>query len=149
MEYLIPNTPDVLVYSASFSMSMNIIAWTLGLVMITGDKKYVSIRSLVANPATIAYVIAIPLFVLGIKLPNLFAEYIEMLGRMSTVVCMTVIGMRLGTKSLKRIFSDTRVYYAAVSKLIIFPFIGLALFIYSMKIPAQNNAETTSDVTEE
>lgn len=28
-------------------------------------------------------------------------------------------------------------------------FIGLALFIYSMKIPAQNNAETTSDVTEE
>jgi len=28
-------------------------------------------------------------------------------------------------------------------------FIGLALFIYSMKIPAQNKAETTSDVTEE
>jgi predicted permease len=136
LEYLIPNHPEVLVYSASFSMSMNIIAWTLGLVLMTGDRKYISVRSLIVNPATISFFVAFPLFVFGIKLPDLFADYIEIFGRMSTVVCMTVIGMRLGTKSLKRIFADTRIYYAAFSKLIVFPIIGALLFAL-MPVPQE------------
>jgi predicted permease len=49
---------------------------------------------------------------------------------------MTVIGMRLGTKSLKRIFADTRIYYASFSKLIVFPIIGALLFAL-MPVPQE------------
>ena len=128
LEQLLPGNTEVLVYSAAFSISMNIIAWTLGLALITGNKKFVSVKSLILNPATIAFIIAFPLFVAGIKLPTLLSDYIEVLGRMSTVVCMTVLGMRLALKKITSVFSNIRIYPAALSKLILFPALAALLF---------------------
>ena len=128
LEHLIPDNPEVLVYASAFSMSMNILAWTIGLLMMTGDRKYISVKALFANPASISFLIAFSLFAFGVKLPDFGAEYIETLGRMSTVVCMTILGMRLATKKLIGIFTNYRIYIAALSKLIIFPIILGGLF---------------------
>lgn len=130
LEYLIPENPEVLVYASAFSMSMNILAWTVGLVMMTGDRKYISAKAMFANPATISFLIAFSLFAFKIKFPPLAAEYIETLGRMSTVVCMTILGMRLATKKLTSIFTNYRIYIAATSKLVIFPIIIGVLFAF-------------------
>ena len=128
LENLIPDNPEVLVYASAFSMSMNILAWTLGLVMMTGDKKYIKLKAIFGNPASISFIIGFTLFVCKIRLPDLGAEYIETLGRMSTVVCMTILGMRLATKKLLGIFTNYPIYVAAVSKLMIFPLITGLLF---------------------
>lgn len=128
LEYLLPDNPEALVYASAFSMSMNILAWSIGLVMMTGDRKYISAKALFVNPATISFLIAFSLFAFKVKLPDFGAEYIETLGRMSTVVCMTILGMRLATKKLSGIFTNYRIYIAATSKLIIFPIIIGALF---------------------
>lgn len=128
LENLLPDNPEVLVYASTFSMSMNILAWTLGLLMITGDKKYISLKATFANPATISFLIAFSLFAFKVKIPDLAGEYIETLGRMSTVVCMTILGMRLATKRLISIFTNYRIYIAAFSKLMIFPMIMGFLF---------------------
>lgn len=123
LEYLIPGVPEVRVYSAAFSIAMNVLGWTLGLLMMTGDKKYIKLKAVFINPSVIAFAISFALFALDIKFPSLPAEYIETLGRMSTVVCMTVLGMRLATKKLRDIFSDYRIYIAAFSKLVISPIV--------------------------
>lgn len=128
LEYLLPNMPEVRVYSAAFSITMNIIGWTLGLLMMTGDKKYIKLKSLVLNPSTISFAAAFVLFVFDVKFPQLPAEYIEAFAKMSTIVCMTVLGMRLATKKLSTIFSNHRVYIAAASKLIVFPMVVLGIF---------------------
>ncbi len=128
LENLIPDNPEVLVYASAFSMSMNILAWTLGLLMMTGDRKYIRLKAVFGNPATISFIIGFAIFVLRIKIPELGAEYIETLGRMSTVVCMTILGMRLATKKLLGIFTNYPIYLAAISKLIIFPLITGLLF---------------------
>ncbi len=38
LEKLLPNSPDVLAYSAVFIISLNLLAWTLGSFVLTGDK---------------------------------------------------------------------------------------------------------------
>jgi len=129
LEQLLPDHPEALVYSAAFSISMNIIAWTLGLALMTGSRKYVSVKALFINPATIAFILAFPLFLFGIKLPERLSEYIEVLGRMSTVVCMTVLGMRLALKKLIGVFANARIYLAAASKLFVFPSLVTLLFL--------------------
>ncbi len=131
LQYLIPDNPEVLAYSATFSISMNIVVWTLGLVTMTGDKKYISAKSIFLNPSMLSFAVAFPLFVFGIKLPDLVFEYIASLAKMSTVVCMTVLGMRLGTKSLKRVFAGKYVWISSASKLILFPCIGALLFAFA------------------
>lgn len=128
LENLIPDNPEVLVYASAFSMSMNILAWTLGLLLMTGDRKYIRAKAVFANPATISFIIAFTLFAFKVRIPDLAAEYIETLGRMSTVVCMTILGMRLATKKLLGIFTNYPIYIAAVSKLMVFPLITGLLF---------------------
>ena len=130
LEYLIPGVPEVRVYSAAFSIAMNMLGWTLGLLLMTGDKKYIKAKAVFINPSVISFAISFVLFAFKVKFPPLPAEYIETLGRMSTVVCMTVLGMRLATKSLKGIFTNYRIYIAAASKLIVFPMLIAALFYF-------------------
>ncbi len=128
LEYLLPDMPEVRVYSAAFSISMNVIGWTLGLLMMTGDKKYIKLKAVFLNPSVIAFAFSFTLFACGVKFPQVIADFIETLGRMSTVVCMTVLGMRLATKSIVRIFTNYRIYIAAVIKLILSPIIIALLF---------------------
>lgn len=128
LEYLIPNVPEVRVYSAAFSIAMNVLGWTLGLLMMTGNKKYIKLKAVFINPSVITFAISFTLFAVGFKFPDLPAEYIETLGRMSTVVCMTVLGMRLATKNLLKIFTNYKIYIAAFAKLIISPIVIGALF---------------------
>ena len=44
LEALIPEHPEAIVYSAVYILGMNIISWTAGSMLITGDKKYMSIK---------------------------------------------------------------------------------------------------------
>lgn len=128
LKFLFPENPEIILYSAMFSITMNIIGWTLGLWLMTGNRKYISLKSVFLNPSTIAFAAGFTLFVTKIKLPDLLAEYVGLLGTMSTFVCMTVLGMRLATKKLSSIFLNKKVYIGAASKLFVFPLAVLALF---------------------
>lgn len=141
LEYLIPDMPEVRIYSAAFSITMNIIGWTLGLLLMTGDKKYVKLKSVFVNPSMISFIVAFILFVFNVKFPDMVSEYIQSLAKMSTFVCMTVLGMRLATKKLSTIFSNKKVYLAAVSKLIIFPVV--VFFIFKL-LPISQTAMTSA-----
>ena len=143
LEYLIPGMPEVRVYSAAFSISMNVIGWTLGLLMMTGDRKYVKLKALFLNPSVITFAISFTLFAFGVKFPDAIADFIETLGRMSTVVCMTVLGMRLATKSLLRIFTNSKIYIAAAIKLIICPIIIGLMFHF---LPVGTEVKTAAFV---
>lgn len=128
LKFLFPDNPEIILYSAMFSISMNIIGWTVGLLLMTGNRKYISLKSIFINPSVIAFGAGFALFALKIKLPDLLAEYVGMLGTMSTFVCMTVLGMRLATKKLSNVFSNGKVYIGAISKLFVFPIVVWALF---------------------
>ena len=129
LEALLPDHPEVIVYSAAFSVSMNIIAWTLGLSLLTGSRRYISFKALVLNPATLSFLAGFPLFAFGVELPDAPVEFLGVLGKMSTVVCMTVLGMRLALKSFTAVFTDLRVYAAAAFKLLLFPAVVTLLFL--------------------
>lgn len=141
LEYLLPNIPSVRIYSAAFSITMNIIGWTLGLLLMTGDRKYIKLKAVFINPSVIAFSVSLVLFVFDIKFPALPAEYIETFARMSTVVCMTVLGMRLATKKLSTIFSNYRVYIAAFLKLVVFPIVVLGIFYV---VPVDETVRTSA-----
>ena len=129
LEQLLPDHPEVLAYSATFSISMNLIAWTLGLSLITGSRKYIGVRAMALNPATLAFLVSLPLFISGVKLPDALLGYIEVIGRMSTVVCMTVLGMRLALKNAASVFGNPRIYCTAAFKLLLFPALVTLLFL--------------------
>ncbi len=141
LEYLMPGIPEVRIYSAAFSISMNVIGWTLALLLMTGDRKYIKLKAVFLNPSVVSFAVSFVIFVFKIEFPSLVAEYIESFGRMSTFVCMTVLGMRLATKKLSTIFTNGRVYLASASKLVVFPIVTALLFVV---MPVSQNVKTAA-----
>jgi predicted permease len=124
---LLPDHPEAVVYAAIFSISMNLIGFTLGCLAISNDTKYISIKRILLNPAMIASYFAIPMFILGLRLPNAILGTFEMFVTISTPICMFVLGMRLATVKISSIFTSPTIYISVVAKQIIMPLVVIAI----------------------
>lgn len=138
-----PNEPIVLVYSSINVMSMNLIVFTIGTYMITNDKKFISVKSAILNPTTIAILISLPIFISGIHFPSEIENAIALLGKMVTPVCMLILGMRLSEAKLKVIFTRAFVYVTCLLKLVVFP---LVVYVLVKWMPGVSQVTKTSVV---
>lgn len=111
--------------SAVFSLSMNLLAWTCGLYRMTGERKHIRLKAMLLNPAMLAFYVAFPLFLFGIKLPTALGDTIALAGRMSTPLCMVALGMRLASTPFRRIVADGYAWFACAWKLIAMPLLAL------------------------
>lgn len=127
---IFPNDAIVVCYSSVYVMSMNLLVFTIGVFMITFDKKYISLKSALLNPTTIALVIALPLFIFNVQFPSFIDNAISLLAKMVTPVCMIILGMRLSTVSIKAMFTRNFVYFSAFLKLIVFPLLAYFLVYF-------------------
>jgi predicted permease len=118
---LYPSDPIVACYSSAYIMSMNILIFSIGVFLITNNKKYISIKEALINPSAIALYIALPLFIFNVNLGNTITTSISLLAKMVTPICMIVLGMRLSTVKFKSLFNSPFVYVTSVLKLIAFP----------------------------
>ncbi|CDE26410.1 putative uncharacterized protein [Clostridium sp. CAG:307] len=121
VQALFPNDPIVSCYSSVYVMSMNIIAFTLGVFLITQEAKYVSLKTAILNPTSLAIFVALPLYIFKIHFPQVLGNAINILGKMTTPLCMIVLGMRLSTVNILSLFKRPFAYLACAMKLIIFP----------------------------
>ncbi len=118
---LFPDDPIVLCYSSINVMSMNLIVFTIGVFLITNDKKYVSMKSAVLNPTTLSILAALPLFFFNVRLPGIAESSISVLAKMVTPMCMFILGIRLSAAKLKDLFTRPFVYGTCALKLVAFP----------------------------
>ncbi len=138
---LLPEHPEAACYSAIFCVSMNVLVFTMGVYCLTNDRKYMSVRSALMNPTLFGFALAIPLYLSGAKnyLPRQALDAVELLGRMSTPLCMFILGIRLAQSPVKRVFAQPLVYAVSLSKLVAFPlfcFAAVSFLPLSMPIKA-------------
>lgn len=125
---------DAIALSAIFALSMNLLAWTCGLLLITGEKRHIRVKGLLLNPAMIAFYLIFPLFLAGIQLPIAVADTITLAGKMSTPICMIALGMRLAGTPFKRIVTDRYAWIACAAKLVLMPLLSFAL-VWFLPLP--------------
>ena len=132
---------EVLVYAGVVIAVFNLLAWTVGIYLITGDKQYISIKKAIINPATLALLIGLPIFIIlkqpiasvdtGIPSINMLLQKVmasvNFLSEMVTPIAMTVLGMRLATLKLKELFTFKGMYVSAFMKQIVSPVIAIGV----------------------
>ena len=136
LEAIFPNSPNVAVYSMMYFLSMSLLGWTLVSAIITRDKKYISVKKILINPATLSIVISLPFFFTGFKigfengeLLGQIGNMIDILGKMTTPLCMLVLGMRLATVKVKNLFNNWQQYLAVFVNQVIFPLFTLGILM--------------------
>lgn len=114
-------------YAAIFNIAFNILVWTVGVMLFTGEKDFKSMRKALANPALIAVIIGLIIFVFSITLPSPIATSLKLVGSTTTPISMIIVGSMLAEMQFKTAFSDVSVYYATFVRLLIVPIIVYVL----------------------
>lgn len=119
--------PQGVFYGSAFVAVFNIFIWTHGLYRITGDKKAISFKKAFLNPGVIGVAIALPLFLLSVRIKGAPYEAIRHISALNTPLAMIITGVTLSRVKLKTVFADIRAYIVSLLRLIVVPSVIFAL----------------------
>ena len=118
---------DGVFYGGVFVAVFNIMLWSYGLVMMSGDKKQLSAKKLLLNPGIMGVLIGLIFFLFSIKLPDIVMAPICFLSDLNTPLPMLVIGYYLCKTNIKEALCDKKAYLAIALRLAAIPLISLAV----------------------
>lgn len=124
---------EILIYAAAIVVVFNILNWTLGVYVMTGDRKQISLKKIACNPVIICLILgAILFFAIQKPLISLFEEgsvghsifnkiisSVELMSNTVTPLSMFVIGMRLAKMTPKTLLCDKHAYVVSGFKLLV------------------------------
>lgn len=117
-----------LLYAAVYEIANDGFLWTLGVWSISGEhendgKKPSAADNLkrLANPGTIAFIIAFIMMAFRIKIPGIAGEVVTGIGSTTTYLSMFFIGGTLAMVDFRRIYRRVWLYVLVALKMIIIP----------------------------
>lgn len=121
-------------YMALLNIHFNVLCYTYGLWLVTKDAdtefKFSAKRLL--NPAIVSIIVALILFLLDIKFPEVVVSPISFIGNITSPLSLIVLGASIASYNLKEILSEWRIYVFTFIRMFIFPvaafFIMKAIF---------------------
>ena len=120
----------------------NIMLYTLGAYLVSGDKSTMSLKKAFLNPVLIAFLLAVLCNLLDAVsfLPEL-ATYSKHFNNTVTPIAMTVLGMKLGDVKLSALFTSWNVYYVSFLKLVASPVLVVGgLLVLQLFVPTVDDS---------
>ncbi len=111
------------IYASVYIIAFNIFAWSLGALIYSGDKKYISAKKIFINPATVPIYIGLLFFLLPIDryVPALIVDGLTALKQTVAPMAMMLIGIRLADVKIKTAFHDQWLWKTLFLRLILLP----------------------------
>ena len=99
----------------------NLIVWTHGVILITGEKDMKAVIKVFYSPTVIAIIIGLLCFFLGIRLPEIPSKALGYITEFNTPLAMIVSGVTIAGTDLKTLVKKVGVYKVCSVKLILLP----------------------------
>ncbi len=133
---------EAIFYVAFFIAFLNILQWTYGVSLLTGQKVTAGFqpKKLVKAPFFIATAVGLVLFATGLQLPDILSGCLTSVAGLNTPLSMFTIGVYLAHTDLKKMVRRTSLYRIHLSRLAVIPLISLLLLtllpadLYRMKL---------------
>ena len=135
---------ELVIYCAVVLAVFNVLNWTFGVYILTGEKKEISFKKVLLNPVILSVAISLLLFFtmqkplvelaevgsVGYKLLTKLMNSLNFLSNMVTPLSMFVIGIRLANIDFKQLLTDKWAYIATGIKLIGMSFVTMFLVAF-------------------
>ncbi|MBP3333382.1 MAG: AEC family transporter [Clostridia bacterium] len=136
-----------IIYICIFVIAFNIYAWSVGCYIYTGDKKYMSVKKMFINPATVPTYIGLVFFFtpLNTYVPGFVNELLIYVKELVVPVSMIIVGLRFADLDFKSAFKDKYLPLALVLRLFVGPLISFALIktVMLCGVPLSNEVAVT------
>ena len=88
-------------YGTTYIMVFQLMLWTYGVIVMSGNMKNISLKKILINPGIISCVIGVVFFVCSITLPKVVLEPMKHLAALNTPIPMVIVGFHLANASFK------------------------------------------------
>ena len=117
-----------LLYVSIFILIFNILIYTYGVMILQrgtnpNARKRFSLRKFI-NPGVISSVIAVTLYLLRIRLPEILTAPMDYLSNLTAPLGMMVIGATLASIDVRSFFTDVKLWIFSAVRLLILPILG-------------------------
>ena len=115
----------------------NILMYTLGVYLVSGDKSRISLKKAFLNPVLIAFIVGVVLNLMKVNtyIPEI-STFSSHFSGLVTPLSMTILGMKMAEIRFASLFKSPRMYYVCSMKLVAFPCIILALLLAAKHLGA-------------
>ncbi len=113
-------------YAVAFISIFNIVIWSHGVMMMTGQKKF-KLRPALFNPGVIGFMTGLFIYCLQLRIPAIIDQAVTGIAALNTPLAMITTGAFLAHIQLKALFNDRHIYYASMMRLVILPLVMLVL----------------------
>ncbi len=118
-------------YCSAGVMAFNTVCFTHGVWLMSkreGQKGHFELKNILLNPGVISVLIGLPLFVTGVRLPELVTKPLEFIQVMNTPLAMIFFGTYIANTELKKMFIDKNIYLVSFLKLFIIPLTMFSIY---------------------
>lgn len=126
---------DEYVFYVTMTMVVGTITfWTYGVLLMSGDKKEISVKKILTNPNLIAVVVGMVIFFAVDELPYIIAQTLNGMANLNTGMGMIILGATLGASNIGLMITDTRLYKAIALRLVVVPLVCIPILMF-MPVP--------------
>ena len=124
---------DGVFYGATWIGVYNLVAWSFGLVLMSGDRRQISFKKLLLNPGILAVLTGIVIFVCSIELPTIILQPIHYFSALNVPVPMVISGYYLSKADLRTIWKHANYYITIALRLAVIPLCSIGLMFLLQK----------------
>ena len=127
--------PLVMTVLVILNIITNVLMYTLGIYLVSGDKSKISFKKAFLNPVLIAFVVGVIFNLLKVTtyVPEV-STFASHFSGLVTPLSMTILGMKMAEIDFLSLFKSWRTYYVCAMKLILFPAIIVGLLLAARTI---------------
>lgn len=125
------------VYATIFNICYFFFIWTYGIWIFASESAQIRWRNIVLNPGIVATIAGLIMMFIPFTMPVIFAQTLEMIGKMTIPLSMIMIGSLLSEIEITTVIqslSSSTLWKSAIVKLLVIPFL-LFPFMF-LKVPA-------------
>ena len=131
----------IVIYIILLNIISNLFLFSVGVYLISGDKRHIQMKKALLNPVLVAFILGIVLNLSGaVKAVPEILTYSDYFKPIVTPIAMTVLGIKLGTVRFSSLFSRGGMYYTSLIRLVVFPVLAvLLLWLAGLVIPVDTD----------
>lgn len=114
---------EAAIYISIYLIWFNVFSWSVGAMIYTGDKTYISVKKIFFNPAVISIIVGLFVFLLPVddKIPDILTTALVKIKDTVAPMSMMMVGLRLADVKWKGILRDAYMAVAIFARLLFLP----------------------------
>lgn len=107
-------------YAMAYICIFNICLWSLGMMVLSGERK-MNVKKALLNPGTAGVAVGMLLYFTQLQMPSILLEAMDSIVAFNTPLPMLTTGIFLEKLNVRKTFTNLRIYYISLLRLVAFP----------------------------